>query len=98
MVCQSVEKHISLSKFWFFFLDVNLHPYIAGLADESEPVRDAALGAGRVFVEEFSGSAQALDLLLPAIEDGIGSDEWRIRKSSVELLGSMVRRCRLTSA
>ena len=36
-----------------------------------EPVRHAALGAGRVFVEEFSHSGPSLDLLLPAIEEHI---------------------------
>ena len=29
-------------------------------------------------------------LLLPAIEDGIFSDNWRIRQSSVELLGDLL--------
>ena len=65
---------------------------LQGLADEDEPVREAALNAGRVFVEEFSHSGSSLDLILPAIEDGIVSDNWRIRQSSVELLGSMLFR------
>ena len=51
---------------------------LSGLADQVEPVRDAALGAGRVFVEEFSHSGPSLDLLLPSIEDGIASENWRI--------------------
>jgi hypothetical protein len=62
----------------------------ARLADANEPVRDAALGAGRVFVEEFSHSGPSLDLLLPAIEDGITSENWRIRQSSVELLAGLL--------
>jgi hypothetical protein len=31
-----------------------------------------------------------LPLLLPAIEDGIFSDNWRIRQSSIELLGDLL--------
>ena len=65
---------------------------LRGLADATEPVRDAALSAGRVFVEEFSHSARSLDLLLPSIEDGIASENWRIRQSAAELLGSMMFR------
>ena len=65
---------------------------LEGLADDEEPVRDAALNAGRVFIEEFSHSGSSLDLILPAIESGISSDNWRIRQSSVELLGSMLFR------
>jgi hypothetical protein len=33
---------------------------------------------------------RSLPLLLPAIEDGIFSDNWRIRQSSVELLGDLL--------
>ncbi|GJN23498.1 hypothetical protein PR202_gb11149 [Eleusine coracana subsp. coracana] len=58
------------------------------LADENESVRDAALSAGHVFVEHYATSS--LPLLLPAIEDGIFSDNWRIRQSSVELLGDLL--------
>ena len=32
----------------------------------------------------------ALPLLLPAVEDGITSGNWRIRQSSVELLGDLL--------
>ena len=51
-----------------------LSSVLAGLADISEPVRHAALGAGRVFVEEFSHSGPSLDLLLPAIEEALGHE------------------------
>lgn len=33
---------------------------------------------------------RSLPLLLPAVEDGIFSDSWRIRQSSVELLGDLL--------
>ena len=59
-----------------------------GLADEAEGVRDAALSAGRIAVELYAQSA--LPLILPAVEDGILSNNWRIRQSSVELLGDLL--------
>ncbi|KAG7585725.1 Armadillo-type fold [Arabidopsis thaliana x Arabidopsis arenosa] len=55
------------------------------LADENESVRDAALGAGRVLVEHHATAS--LPLLLPV---GIFNDNWRIRQSSVELLGDLL--------
>lgn len=33
---------------------------------------------------------RSLPLLLPAVEDGIFNDSWRIRQSSVELLGDLL--------
>lgn len=83
---------ISLGELFEAHLVEALACVLEGLADEDEPVRDAALSAGRVFVEEFSHSGSSLDLILPAIEDGIISDNWRIRQSSIELLGSMLFR------
>ena len=65
---------------------------LTGLADEEESVRDAALGAGRVFVSAYSHSESALDLILPAIETGTNATEWRIRHCALELLGSMLFR------
>lgn len=43
-----------------------------GLADENESVRDAALSAGHVLVENYATTS--LPLLLPAVEDGIYND------------------------
>nr|GLL47800.1 eIF-2-alpha kinase activator GCN1 isoform X22 [Ipomoea trifida] len=60
----------------------------SGLADENESVRDAAHGAGHVLVEYFA--TISLPLLLPAVEEGIFSDNWRIRQSSGELLGDLL--------
>uniref|UniRef100_A0A0D9VYB3 TOG domain-containing protein n=1 Tax=Leersia perrieri TaxID=77586 RepID=A0A0D9VYB3_9ORYZ len=70
------------------YLQAVLPAILDGLADENESVRDAALSAGHVFVEHYATSS--LPLLLPAIEDGIFSDNWRIRQSSVELLGDLL--------
>jgi hypothetical protein len=59
-----------------------------GLSDEVEGVRDAALEAGRVLVDAYARSC--LGLLLPAVEVGLGAANWRIRQSSVELLGELL--------
>ena len=47
-----------------------------------------SLQVGHVLVEQYATTA--LDLLLPAIEDGLVHDTWRIRQSSVELLGNLL--------
>lgn len=38
---------------------------------------------------------RSLPLLLPAVEEGIFNDNWRIRQSSVELLGDLLFKVRL---
>lgn len=70
------------------YLHQVLPAILDGLADENESVRDAALGAGHVLVEHYATTS--LPLLLPAVEDGIFNDSWRIRQSSVELLGDLL--------
>ncbi|KAJ8432030.1 hypothetical protein Cgig2_026733 [Carnegiea gigantea] len=70
------------------YLQQVLPAILDGLADENESVRDAALSAGHVLVEHYATTS--LPLLLPAIEDGIFNDSWRIRQSSVELLGDLL--------
>ena len=94
------EGHLQLLKFLPLAVGQKFEPYLSeslttvltGLADEEESVRDAALGAGRVFVSAYSHSENALDLILPAIETGTNSAEWRIRHCALELLGSMLFR------
>eukprot|EP00898_Chlorokybus_atmophyticus_P007528 jgi/Chlat1/7777/Chrsp66S07244 len=77
------------------YLGQVLPAILDGLADESEMVRDAALAAGRQFVEQFAETS--LPLLLPAVEEGVFNDNWRIRQSSVELLGDLLFKARTTS-
>lgn len=45
-----------------------------------------------VKINEFCATMtdQELELLLPAMEEGLFDENWRIRKSSVELLGSLL--------
>ncbi|KAL1923463.1 uncharacterized protein VTP21DRAFT_8443 [Calcarisporiella thermophila] len=65
-------------------------PILLGLADESEYVREVSLKAGRMIV--FSYASKAVDLLLPELEKGLFDDNWRIRQSSVQLVGDLIFR------
>ncbi|KAM6596352.1 hypothetical protein CsatA_006876 [Cannabis sativa] len=90
------DGYLTLFKYFPRSLGIQFQKYLQqvlpaildGLADENESVRDAALGAGHVLVEHYA--ATSLPLLLPAVEDGIFNDSWRIRQSSVELLGDLL--------
>lgn len=63
-------------------------PILAGLADDVESIRETALRAGRLLVKNFA--AKAVDLLLPELERGLADDSYRIRLSSVELVGDLL--------
>ncbi|KAF7553366.1 hypothetical protein G7046_g7118 [Stylonectria norvegica] len=61
---------------------------LAGLADDVESIREVALRAGRLLVKNFA--VRAVDLLLPELERGLADDSYRIRLSSVELVGDLL--------
>lgn len=63
-------------------------PILAGLADDVESIRETALRAGRLLVKNFA--MRAVDLLLPELERGLADDSYRIRLSSVELVGDLL--------
>lgn len=63
-------------------------PILAGLADDVESIRETALRAGRLLVKNFA--IRAIDLLLPELERGLADDSYRIRLSSVELVGDLL--------
>lgn len=63
-------------------------PILSGLADDVESIRETALRAGRLLVKNFA--ARSVDLLLPELERGLADDSWRIRLSSVELVGDLL--------
>jgi hypothetical protein len=70
------------------YLSKIIPPILAGLADDIESIRETALRAGRLLVKNFAH--KAIDLLLPELERGLADDSYRIRLSSVELVGDLL--------
>ncbi|KAH6613600.1 armadillo-type protein [Chaetomium sp. MPI-SDFR-AT-0129] len=70
------------------YLGKIIPPILSGLADDVEAIRDTALRAGRLLVKNFA--VRAVDLLLPELERGMADDSYRIRLSSVELVGDLL--------
>lgn len=67
-----------------------IRPVLDGLADDSDYVRDASMRAGRMIV--INHSTKAVDLLMPELEQGLFHESWRIRQSSIQLLGDLLFR------
>ena len=70
------------------YLNRIIPPILAGLADEVESIRETSLRAGRLLVKNFA--TKAIDLLLPELDRGLADDSYRIRLSSVELVGDLL--------
>lgn len=70
------------------YIGLIINPILKALADENEYVRETALRAGQRIVTGFADSA--ITLLLPELEKGVFDDNWRIRYSSVQLLGDLL--------
>ncbi|KAL9127222.1 MAG: hypothetical protein Q9217_003860 [Psora testacea] len=70
------------------YLSKVIPPILSGLADEIESIRETSLRAGRLIVKNFA--AKAIDLLLPELDRGLADDNYRIRLSSVELVGDLL--------
>ena len=69
-------------------IDASFPALIRGLSDDSEPVRDVAMRAGRVIIRSH-GKAH-LDKILPSLEEGLWDDDYRIRVASLMLLGDLL--------
>ena len=69
-------------------IDVSLPAIISGLSDDSEPVRDVALRAGRVLIR--SHGKVHVDQILPSLEEGLTDEDHRIRVASLSLLGDLL--------
>ncbi|KAF9561868.1 ARM repeat-containing protein [Agrocybe pediades] len=65
-----------------------ISPILLGLSDTEEYVREAAMRAGRMVVTNYS--SKAIDLLLPELESGMFDPGWRIRQSSITLVGELL--------
>jgi hypothetical protein len=65
-----------------------IQPILKALADDSEFVRDTAIKAGQRIVNTYAETA--ISLFLPELEKGLFDGNWRIRFSSVQLLGDLL--------
>ncbi|KAL8808756.1 MAG: hypothetical protein Q9200_004054 [Gallowayella weberi] len=70
------------------YLNKIIPPILSGLADEIESIRETSLRAGRLLVKNFA--TKAIDLLLPELDRGLADNNYRIRLSSVELVGDLL--------
>nr|XP_039274428.1 eIF-2-alpha kinase activator GCN1-like [Styela clava] len=70
------------------FIDAIIPALLQSLADECEFLRDTALLAGQRIIGMYA--QQAVALLLPQLESGLLDDNWRIRLSSIQLLGELL--------
>ena len=70
------------------YLSKIIPPILAGLADDVESIRETSLRAGRLLVKNFA--TKSIDLLLPELDRGLADDNYRIRLSSVELVGDLL--------
>jgi HEAT repeat protein len=78
----------SLGQAYSGLIDESLPALLSGLADDNETVREVALRAGRVLVR--SNGKTHKDKILPALEEGLSNEDYRIRVSSLTLLGDLL--------
>lgn len=86
----------AFGKSFSMFLQDALPIVVSGLSDEAESVRDVAMHAGHVVVNAHALSHTKE--ILPSLEAGLFDDSWRIRQSSVALLGDLMYRISGTRA
>jgi HEAT repeat protein len=78
----------SLGQAYTPLIDVSLPALIGGLSDESEPVREVAMRAGRVLIK--SHGKIHVDKILPSLEAAMEDDDHRIRVAALSLLGDLL--------
>ena len=61
---------------------------LEGLSDEVGSVREISMRAGQAIVGQYALSSMAI--LLPSLEEGLFHPNWRIRQSSIQLLGDLL--------
>ena len=70
------------------YISITLPVILSGLSDENDGVREVALRAGQVVVYKLGISHT--NELLPSLTEGMFQEDWRIRHSSVQLLGELL--------
>ncbi|KAG8904625.1 translational activator of GCN4 [Tulasnella sp. 403] len=65
-----------------------VQPILDGLADMEDLVRTAAMKAGRIVINNYS--SKATELLLPQLLKTMFDESWRIRLSSLTLVGELL--------
>lgn len=72
------------------FLPAALPVVLNGLADDAATVRDSAMRGAHAIIATYLEAAAVI--LLPPLQRGLADSNYRIRQSSAELLGSLMRR------
>ncbi|RNA00153.1 translational activator GCN1 [Brachionus plicatilis] len=70
------------------YIGLIIQPILKALADDSEFLRDTSIKAGQRIVNMYADCA--ISLFLPELEKGLFDLNWRIRFSSVQLLGDLL--------
>lgn len=69
-------------------LEVVLPVIIKGLSDDQDMVRESALAGGQAIIKCFGD--EKVDVLIPPLQLGLFDKNWRIRASSIQLLGDLL--------
>ena len=72
------------------YLDSTIPHILTNLADEYEFVRETATNAAQIIIHKFAQTS--IDCLLPNLEKGFFDNNWRLRESSISLLGDLLQK------
>ena len=79
---------LSFGSHFASYIDQIIPAILQGLASEVEYVRESAFKAGQQIINQYSTSSLAI--FLPELDKGLFDENWRIRFSSVQLLGDLL--------